>query len=62
MSVNREVNRAGALLVLVTDLKMSQLGAESLVAEADERPGEWRQFGKIKIRKVPQKDRFEVRG
>jgi len=62
MSVNREADRARTLLILVLDLKMSQLGAESLVAEADEHPGEWRRLGKIKIRKIPQEDRFEVRG
>lgn len=62
MNVNREVNRAGALLVLVLDLKMSWRDAEKLLAEADGHPGNWRQSGKIKIRKKPQENRFEVNG
>lgn len=60
--VNRnELNRAQVLLCLVLDLKMSENGAESLVAETYEYPGEWRQFGNIKVRKDVQADRFSVR-
>ena len=59
--MNREADRARALLILVLDLKMSERGAESLMAEADEHPGDWRQFCDIKIRKNPD-GKFSVRG
>lgn len=61
--VNRDhLDRARALLVLVLDLKMSELGAESLVAETYQHPGEWRRFGNIKVRKEVLEERFSVRG
>jgi hypothetical protein len=61
MSVSREVDKLTALLILVFDLKMSEDGAESLLAEAAEHPGDWRRADVIKVRKNAD-GKFSVRG
>lgn len=54
------LSRARVLLLLVKDAKMSEVGAESLVAETDQYPGEWRRFGNIKIRQAEGEFSVEI--
>lgn len=45
------MNKKDLLLTVVQARILSQKGAESLVAEAERHPGEWRQSGKIRVRR-----------
>ena len=62
MSVNRDnLTRVGALQCLVLDAGLTEQKAEDLMNEAYDHPGDWRQAGKVRLRKDAGKERFSVR-